>query len=76
MEEQKTKRLYIAYNKRSCVTGKALFDKMKESMGEDFSIRRTMRGSPKFNPDILLRFGNSSLEFDVVSDGRQGVAKY
>lgn len=52
---------YIAYNKRSCVTGKGLFDELKKLGLEGATLRRTMN-QPKRNPDILIRWGNSLLE--------------
>jgi hypothetical protein len=51
--------LYIAYNKRTCVTGKALFDSLRsKEFTPNISIRRTMT-EPRATPDIVLRWGNS-----------------
>lgn len=51
--------IYIVYNKRSCVTGKALFDSLKRSMPR-VEFRRSVRDNLKKIPDAVIRWGNST----------------
>lgn len=53
------KRLYVAYNKRSCKTGRALFEKLKALGVRDCRIRRSSR-RPQKKPDIVLRWGSAA----------------
>jgi hypothetical protein len=55
------KKAYIAYNKRSSVTGKALFEKLKEAKAGGYDWRHVCAKEPKHRPDLILRWGNSTL---------------
>lgn len=56
------KNIYLGYNKRSCVTGKALFNYLKENLPEGFSARRVFRKKPSKKPFMFIRWGNSMLD--------------
>lgn len=50
--------VFIGYNKRSCVTGKALFDQLKSLEIENLELRRCIN-TPSTVPDFFIRWGNS-----------------
>jgi hypothetical protein len=52
---------YIAFNKRSSLTGKALFELLKAEDAGGFTWRHVGSGEPKLKPDLILRWGNSTL---------------
>jgi len=60
------KKLYIAYNKRSCVTGRALFEKLKEIGIEGYAIRRSFGGRMRQQPDKIIIWGQSDLGREVT----------
>ena len=54
----------IAYSNRSCVTGKALYEFMKE--GEVFSrLNKVLKTKRIRNTDVLIRWGNSTSDATV-----------
>ena len=71
---------YIVYNKRSCVTGKALFDELKERKVGGYTWRRRMKPSKRFQlqPNLIIRWGNSLIperEGAVEINNREGVRR-
>lgn len=60
-------RSYIIYNKRSCVTGKALFDALVEDASTHnlpVAWRRSNVTGPKRVPESVIRWGSSLHEVD------------
>lgn len=56
------KTIYVMYNKRTCVTGKALFDELStRNWNGRLTWRRCNVQSPRLDPDFILRWGNSLL---------------
>lgn len=51
--------VYIMYNSRTCVTGRALFDQLKSKRLRGFSFRRCNANPPRSTPDFVIRWGNS-----------------
>lgn len=61
------KRAYILYNKRSCQTGKALFDFLKDNRIGGYLWRRANRRPPDRDHNLVLRWGNSYLPTSINS---------
>lgn len=55
------KTIYVAYHSKSSVTGRALFDKMREDFGGQARVLRCNKHEPKRKPDVMIRWGNSQL---------------
>jgi hypothetical protein len=55
--------IYLLYNKRSCVTGKQIFDEMKGRL-KGLSFRRIMNKEPAKKPSLIVRWGSSSFNFN------------
>ena len=56
------KYLYIVYNKRSCVTGRALFEKLKEIGIDGYRIRRSINNNPRRPASAIIRWGESQVD--------------
>lgn len=50
---------YIVYNKRSCVTGRALFEWLKANRVGGYRWRRSCKNPPRGAADLVIRWGNS-----------------
>lgn len=75
-------RLVIAYTKRTCVTGRNLFESLKNS-GKFTSVRRVFEDKTVKPCDVLIRWGNSvcnvpftpSIEFNTEESVRNASEK-
>jgi len=50
---------YVLYNKRTCVTGRALWEKLKETKAGGYIWRKSIDGNFKVIPSLVVRWGNS-----------------
>lgn len=55
--------IYVVYNKRGATTARALRVALQEEM-PGFSVRRTSKGVFKRNPDLIVRWGDSTTPFE------------
>lgn len=71
------KLVYLMYNRRTCVTGKALFDELTSRNINGFYFRRCNANPPRQHPDVVLRWGNSLHEVpreSVEMNNREAIA--
>lgn len=51
--------VYLMYNPRTSVTGRALFEELKSRNTSGINLRRCNKRPPSSSPDYLIRWGNS-----------------